>query len=496
MNKRKPPRSSKSRFMRGTQCHKSLYLHCYHPEFRDELSESQEAVFQTGTDIGRLAWNLFPNGVDLSPESMNQWGESIRRTQELIEENSPIMYEAAFDYEEMFCAVDILVRRHKGWVIYEVKSSTSVKPQYILDAAVQYYVLKGLGLNVDQVNILHVDNQYILEGELNYQKYFHAEDVTEMVLELQDEIYENIQIFKDILIKEKIPKIDIGEWCNDPYPCDFSGYCWKHIPEYSIFDISRLSSKRKFELYHQGIVRFEDIPIYEPLSESQKLQIECELTGKRIIRKGEIKSFLETLHYPLYFFDFETFNPAVPRFNFSRPYQRIPFQYSLHVRDKQGGQLRHKYFLGDGKHDPREELIKQMISDIGPDGNIVVYNQGFEKGVLKEIARDYPQYTSRIMDIHDRVVDMLKPFRKKMVYYPEMKGSASIKSVLPALYPDLTYQDLMIHDGGMAMNAYENLYCENDQEKINNIREDLLAYCRLDTLAMVNLLDKLEEFAV
>ncbi len=313
-------------------------------------------------------------------------------------------------------------------------------------------------------------------------------------------IWENQAVVKNLLLNEvaalqkpEIPDIDIGPHCFDPYDCSFMGYCWKDIPDYSVFNISRLRAEKKFDLYNNGILETTDVPENYSLNTNQLLQVHADKTGETIIDKPAIKEFLSSLKYPLYFLDFETFNPAVPLYNYSKPYQQIVFQYSLHILDKPGGQLQHKEFLAQPTGDPRIPMIEQLISNIGTAGDLVVYNKGFETARLNEIARDFPKYEPAIQNMISRIVDLMTPFQQKLYYTPEMKGSYSIKSVLPALVPGFSYADLEINQGGDASLAFENLLNETNQHMVNKTRQNLLEYCKLDTLAMLEILKVLEK---
>ena len=298
----------------------------------------------------------------------------------------------------------------------------------------------------------------------------------------------HIKQMKLMLGNSSIPDIKIGNYCNDPYACSFTGHCWQNVPDYSIFNISRLSADKKFELYEQGILNVSDVPNDFPLSENQQLQVISEKTGETTINKHEIRTFVNTLQYPLYYLDFETFQSGIPMFNQSKPFQQIPFQYSLHIQKEPNGELIHKEFLAEANDtDPRIPFIEKLLNDIARVGDIIVYNKGFETARLNEIGNDFPKYKSPTDALVNRVVDLMTPFSQKHYYTQSMNGSYSIKKVLPALVPELSYKDLNIAQGGDASLAFENLYNKTNQNNINQVRKDLLEYCKLDTLAMVEI---------
>ena len=483
---------SKSSFLRGVQCDKSLYLYRHHPELRDEISEAQQAIFDRGTAVGLLAQQLFPGGEDASPEDYSKFFDSIHTTRRLIDKGAKIIYEAAFEHNNTAAAIDILVKTRGGWKGYEVKSSTSVSDVHILDAAVQYYVLTGSGIDLKDISIVHLNNEYVRQGELDLRKLLTIESVKDEIVEHQQYIEEKIPGLLSVLRKRSVPDIPIGPHCSDTYACDFIGHCWKHVPENSVFDISRLSSAKQFELYNNGIISMNDIPDDFRLSNNQRLQIDALRNGQPVIDREAVRAFLDTLNYPLYFFDIETFNPAVPLYGTTRPYQQIPFQFSIHYKKSKRSEPVHREFLAEAGPDPRPEFIKQFLRCTGEPGDILVYSQAFEVSRLRELARDFPEHANELNNRIDRIKDLIIPFRTKAYYTPGMRGSASIKAVLPELVPDLSYDEMPIGDGGAAMNAYERLIAETDPDNIAQTRKALFEYCKLDTLGMVRLLEELE----
>lgn len=483
---------SKSTFLKGLQCDKHLYLYKNNKELLDPLSEMQQAIFSRGTDVGKIAQQLFPNGVDVSPPSPMNFEKSIEQTEVLMKQGEHVIYEASFVYDEVLAAADIVLKNRDGWNIYEVKSSTSVNEVHINDAAVQYWIVNNLGYKVYDISIVYINNQYVRKGKLDLNSLFNIESVLEFVLEKQDFVTKEIARQKKILKKNTVPKVDIGMHCTDPYPCGFIGHCWKHIPKNTVFDISGMHLRKKFEFYEQGIIKMEDIPEDAALNSNQRLQIEGTLHNKKIIDKEAISEFLKTLSYPMYFVDFESFQPPIPLYDNSKPYQQIPFQYSVHFKESAESELIHYEFLAEPESDPRIPFIENLLKVLGDKGDIIVYNKAFEITRLKEIARDHPKYAKRIEKLFDRVKDIMIPFQKKYYYTPEMEGSYSIKYVLPALVPELSYANMEIADGGTASLAYESLLNLDDFIKIDEIKKQLLEYCKLDTLAMVRILEKLE----
>ena len=289
-----------------------------------------------------------------------------------------------------------------------------------------------------------------------------------------------------------IPDNVIGEQCNSPYPCVFTDYCWKHIPKISVFNLSHLSGTKKLELYYRGIIKLEEIPKDYRLSYAQKLQVESHIEKSKVIEKDLLREFVQSLKYPLFYMDFETFMPAVPPFEHTSPYQQIVFQYSLHYKREKGSALKHYEYLGKEGKDPRKKFIEQLLHDTMTPGDILVYNKSFEVSRLKELAKLFPKHQEQIYERISRVKDLMYPFQQKYYYSHKMNGSYSIKKVLPALIPSLSYKGLEIANGGDASSAYETLHLENSLSKRKIIRNNLLKYCKLDTYAMVKILEKLE----
>ena len=486
---------SKSLYIRGLQCEKSLWLKKKRPEVLQAPDDGAQAVFDTGTSVGELACELFSGGERI--EYTGDFSSQMAKTKEFIEHGTKVIYEATFCFDGILVMVDILRICEDGLIINEVKSSTSVKEVYIDDVSIQCYVISSLGYKVSAVNIIHIDNSYVRGEKLELDKFFHTEDVTEQVKQKQADIPQILSKFDEILSKDTEPEVDIGPHCSNPYLCDAWEYCWREqrgIPEYSIFDISGLRNKKKFELYKSGVVKFEDIKELDKFNASQQIQIRSELSGEQIIDKEAIKEFLETLSYPLYHLDFETFQQAVPEFIGLSPYEQIPFQFSIHKDDGKGN-LEHFEFLAEPGADPRYELALNLIKFIPQDACVLAYNMSFEKRVIRRLAANYPQISNELMAIHDNIKDLMAPFVSKSYYHPKMRGSYSIKYVLPALVPEfeLAYKDLnLIHHGGEAMQAYEAMAYMPVKER-DAYKKALLAYCKLDTLAMVKVLEKLRE---
>ena len=482
---------SKSTFVRGCQCHKSLWLYKHLYRTRDRISREQQAIFDRGSRVGQLARDMFPGGIDASPPTPFQYDRSVARTAELVRDRTPVIYEAAFRHAGVLAAMDILVRDGASYRAFEVKSSTSITDTYLLDAALQYFVITGSGLPLTDISIVCINPDYVRHGKLDIFRLFTGRSVRTEVLGLQPSIVQRVEELKRVARAEQMPEVPIGPQCNSPYPCDFIGTCWKKVPEYSVFDIARLDEAKKFELYRSGIVSVAAVPDDYPLSDRQRLQVEVERSRKGVIDVQAIEDFVRSLRYPLLFLDFETFQPAVPLYENSSPYQQIPFQFSLHRRERSGEEPSHVEFLAEAGPDPRESFAEAVLAAAGKAGSVLVYNQSFEVGRLAELAGLFPDRAAAIEAVIERVVDLMAPFQRLDYYLPSMRGSYSIKRVLPALVPELSYDFLAIGDGSAAALAFTELFEERDPTRRLEVRRQLLDYCRMDTYAMVRIFDVL-----
>lgn len=445
---------SKSKYTRGMNCQKSLWLYVHKKEER-LINESTQAVFARGTSVGELARNYFPNGKMAVTEDY-PCIESAKRTQEFINQGVETIYEATFIYDNTLVAVDVLHKSQGTWNLYEVKSTNSVKLEHIKDVAIQYYVLKGSGLELENAFLMHFNREYVRRGCIEVDKLFLPESVLEQILPMQQEIPSNIASLQ-LMLNQEEPNIVIGNYCTSPYLCDFLRYCSGLVPVVED-EIAALSSK------------------------PEVMQI-------------EVKAYVEKIQYPLYYLDFETIMPAIPMFDESRPYQQIPFQYSLHSQENKDSEITHDFYLAENNPgiDPRKALIEQMIDQTKNAKTIFVYHILFERSRINEMIRDFPEYTQELTVIVGKLVDLIIPFKKNYFRTETMRGSSSIKKVLPALSPEFSYAELEIGNGMAASNAFLDLYYCNDTEIITKTRENLLKYCHLDTLAMVKIFEVLQK---
>ena len=485
---------SKSAFTRGLQCHRSLYLKKHHLNLEDQITEAQQAFFDGGTNVGILAQRLFPGGVDLGGFIPGNFAKAFSESSRLLKEDNTIIYEAGFKHENLLCFMDILTKEGDTYKAYEVKGSTSVKDIYLWDTAFQYYLITSNGIELEDISVVFLNTSYVKNGNIDVNQLFTIESVKERILELQPQVKQHIKQMNNMLASPAVPNIDIGPYCSDPYDCSFTGHCWKHVPDNSVFSYKGLTKNKKWELFNSDIITIEEIPDNYPLNNTEQLVVSSIKNQSSYIDKDSIASFVKDLNYPLYFLDFETlFMVSIPIYDNSSPFQQIPFQYSLHIKKSKDSNIEHLEFLADATRDidPRINFIENLIKVIGTTGDIIVYNATFEKLRLKELKIFLPKYSTEIDNMLSRIVDLAKPFRSHHYYTPDMKGYYSLKKVLPALVSHLSYKGMDIADGGAASSSFKKLLDESDIAIINKTRDDLLKYCELDTLAMVKILEKL-----
>ena len=488
---RYPHKISKSRFVSGAQCEKKLYFDLFRKDLKPPVSAQQQALFNTGHEIGHLAQQVFPGGIDLSPKTYYDFSDAIDQTREAIAKEQQTIYEAAFYHDEVLAALDILHHQNgERWAI-EVKSSTSVKDYHLQDAALQYWVMAQSGFTPDKFFLMHINNEFVKQGPIDPKALFTLSDITAEVKEKQAWVAEQLPILKALQANTE-PDIAIGKHCDAPFECDYKHHCWKHIPSNnSVFDLANARGK-DWELYDQGILHLADVPYDFKLSVTQQMQVEGVKFESSFIRQEPINEFLETISYPVYYFDFETINSAIPILDGTKPFQQVPFQYSLHRVHAPGEAAEHSAYLANPLHftdkggdDPLQSLINQLKTDFQHEGTILAYNATFEKTVLKALATAYPEDAAFIHLLTERFVDLMDVFQKGWYVTPAMQGSYSIKYVLPALFPELSYDNLAIGNGADASNTFLSMILGSFTGNETLTRKQLLAYCEQDTYAMV-----------
>ncbi|MCS7292510.1 MAG: DUF2779 domain-containing protein [Gloeomargarita sp. SKYBB_i_bin120] len=472
---------TKSRYVKGLQCPKCLWLDAHAPE-KASVSEAQKLQWQQGTDVGVLARDYFPGGVLVTGFGNHQCQQ---KTAQLLAQGATCLFEATFAWEGLVVKCDVLRQvAPDAWEMVEVKSTTRVKPEHLEDLAIQWYVVAKNGIALHRAVMMHL-NPHCCYPDLS--NLFAQVDVTAEVQKIVQQIPERLAQFNAILSQTDEPDHPIGDHCDQPYTCTFKAYCWRDVPEVSIFQIARLDKQKKLELIRRGIFHIEHLPpeLIPTLSERQQAFIRQYLSGKPLVDYDGIKELLNQLRYPLHFFDFEATNPAIPRYPGTRPYQRVPFQFSCHVLTADGT-LTHYDYLHTDRDDPRPPLVQALVQAIGEEGSIIVYNQGYEKSVLQELAAMMPEFAPQLNSMVDRLWDQMVIFRDHY-QHPDFLGSTSLKKVLPVLVPELSYQELAIQQGDMAKFRWEAAIFSDDLAFQTQTWQELRQYCHQDTLAMVAL---------
>jgi len=476
---------TKSLYLNGLQCPKYLWFSSRNQ--LPEISLYDHHKFSQGREFEKYVKKLFPEGKDLGFLAHR---DNINETLNLMSKGETV-FEATIIYKNLLFKGDIIRPNQDGWSLYEIKASTEVKDEHIPDLAFQKYICNKNGFNITKCFIEYLNKNYQKENTIDPRGLIIQEDVTDRVEKIND-IEGNINSFLKVIESSKPPESLISKNCNKPYECPLKEFCRSYFPEYHIFQLSNW--RTNWKLFEKGILDIKDIPDEERLS--LKDQIIKDSIDKNIVKveAEKIKKFLSILEYPIYYLDFETFDTAVPIYNISRPYQKIPFQYSLHIQEK-NNDLSHIEFLAEGNGDPRLELLNRLKNEIGRIGSIVVYNKTFEKTILKELARDFPEYMDFIQGLLNRIVDLADPFRNFSYYNPVQKGSYSIKAVLPAV-TGIGYTDLEIGNGTDASMKYFYSHIKKDlEDDKEEIRNNLLKYCCLDTEGMVLIVQKLKEIS-
>ena len=485
---------SKSKFKTYKTCPKCLWLEVNKPDLAIPLNLDKQIA--DGKEVGEYAKKYFDDTVDVTTRYPNgdlNINEMIGLTNRYLLEGKNTIAEASFSVDKLFCSIDLLHPDGTSYEIYEVKATTNVEKEHYIDAAFQKYVLEKRGLPISNVYILHLNNEYRRHGEIDVHSLFLRDNITTYpdFLIAYMQIKQDIEDINNLLNEKDEPVVNLSTNCKE---CPFKAYCHKDIPVPSVLNINAL--RGTYDYLNRGIVTYQDV-IYNQvkLNNRQKVQIDAYLKNRELsVQQAELNMFLQTIRYPAYHLDFESIQLPIPPCDGAWPYEQIPTQYSLHI-EYEDGRLEHKEFLGDSI-DPRRGIAEALCRDIPDDVCVLAYNKAFECGRLTELADLYPDLRDHLIKMRDNVVDLLVPFKKGYYYHIKMGGSNSIKAVLPALYPDdpeLDYHALpVVHNGGEAMDIYPKML-KADPEEQARIRDGLLKYCCLDTLAMVKVLRKIKE---
>ena len=473
---------SKSRILLHRQCPKRLWLKVHRPELED-VDDGNQVRLSVGTYIGEVAQQLYPDGVLINGDDL---GQAVRDTQTVMAGEQHPIFEATFQSDGLLIRADLLLPDQNGYRMVEVKSSTSVKDYHLTDVAIQNWVVQQAKIPLNSVEIAHLDNSFVYPGGGDYQGLFHYADISNQIAGMAAEVPGWIKAARDTLSGDE-PCIAPGDQCNSPFECSFIGYCSPSVTADDEYPPEILPYGRELAaiLRSEGYTDLRDVP--EDRLENWKHQRVWRATKcGQVELHPEAGKIIAALPYPRYYLDFETINPAVPIWAGTRPYMQVPFQWSCHIETAKGV-ITHCAFLADGQSDPRRPFAESLIEAVGTDGPIFVYNAPFECSRMQELSEGYPGLASSLNAAIDRIVDLL-PIAREYYYHPDMRGSWSIKAVLPTIAPDLAYDNLEVANGGMAMDAFaEIMNPDTSIERRQQLHNALLLYCERDTLAMVRI---------
>ena len=484
-------RLSKSKFMSGLQCHKRLWWEIHDADAPElEVDAAQQFLFDQGHHVGRVAQTYVPDGV-LIDVPYRERERRLRATAEALKAGARVLYEAAFEHDNVLVVADIIERDRKGWKLIEVKSSTKVKPEHLPDVAIQAHVLRGAGLDVRRTELMH------LNRECRYPdlpSLFEREDCTPEMEVLLEDVPDDVRAQLRAL-NGPLPKVATGDHCYEPYECPFIGRCWPDPPPHAIETLYRLGAAQRDRYESRGYRTILDLPPDEKLTALQERQRRA-VRKKGLIVESGLSAALKQLKGPLAFLDFETVALAIPVWDGCRPYDQVPVQLSVH-RQTSKGQIAHHEWLAEGPDDPRESIARKLIEFTQGARSVLAYNAPFEKRCIQELREHLPRLAAQLRDIEGRLVDLL-PLVRDNIYHPGFKGSFALKSVVPALVPNLSYEGLEIAEGGEASRMLFVLLFKSDELNKGDrarLRRSLLEYCALDTQALVKLYEALVRLA-
>ncbi len=487
---------SKSNYLQYLRHPAWLWLEKHNKKILPEVDEDTQAIFDAGNLFESYAEKLFQAGVKLGYKTdgvfdFGKYQSLPEATQQLLDNGAKVIFQGRLEIDSLTCIFDVLERNENGtYNLYEIKSSTSAKKEHEHDLAFQTIVLEKSGVSIDSIFVIHVNNEYVRAGDIDYKEITDTTEITNAVRGRIDSTIQNIKKAQKVMASKKMP---------DPSPrhaglgafrdwLDIYHILYPDVDKYSIFNLFSPGVSRIGEFEDDGVLSIKDIPDDVNLTVKQHHQVQATKTGERIINKLEIQEFLKTFKFPLYFLDYETLAGTMPAFDGVRPYQQVPFQYSLHILAFPDAELKHQEYLHLDNTLPVEHLLKKLKKDIGSKGSIVVWNQSFEKSCNVAMGEFEPKYAKFLAAVNDRIVDLMIPFSEGWYVDKDFFGSASIKSVLPVLVPALSHKDLNIQGGNSAQRIWmETVIGGKNEATKDKIMNDLIEYCTLDTLAMVEI---------
>ncbi len=482
-----------SEYCHGFRCPKMLWL---------ELNRGKGDVKRSGSDrneeVYRCALRYFKNPAEIS-ESMSI-EEQLKKTEELLAVGESMVANGLFCWNGLWCRTDFIKKQSDGLRLVEVRDHAHINSVNYEVLAFKWYILKKCGIDIKNFSVLRINRNYERKKKLNVNMLFIMDDCTKEVLARQKTVSGKLSNIATVMKLDKEPKRRLGVYCDRPAQCRYREYCHRGLPSPSVLDLHHMSVTEKYRLLNKGVVTYGDV-----LGGNVRLSTEClrqlKFTYNDLppyVDRKRLGDYLRKIRYPLYFLDFECFQQPVPRYRGIKPFMAIPFQFSLHVLRSRESETEHYEFLAKEGTDPRRPVAEALCRYIPKGSCVIAYNKHMEGDVLGYLARIFPDFSEQLLSLTAGMMDLMEPFSKGYYYCREMEGSFSIKNVLPALCGErdgLSYKSLSgVSDGEEAKAAYESLLEKSPQER-ENVKRELLDYCRLDTLAMVNILKKLYEAA-
>jgi len=483
---------SKSDFLRYRICPSYFWLWKHESDLVPDNSteEVRDNKFEQGNQVEAIARRLFPRGVLVEGYNI----QAQANTNKLVADGAAVIFQATVIEDNLLAMADVLERDGNGWILYEVKSSGEVKKDiHIPDMAFQKIAFERAGYTINGTRIIHLNKEFVRHGKsIDPHAYFVTENVDTAVSTIRPEVESQIALALENMSQAKAPATCPCRLLSRGKHCPTFAYFNQDIPEYSVYDISRMQGKKLAELIDNEVFLTTDIPDDFTLSPNQTIQVSVDKSGRAIINRDKIHTELAQLEYPLYFIDYESVNPAIPMLDNTRPHQQVVFQYSLHILDAPDAELRHTEFLcRDDTTESLHELVAQMRQDIPTSGSVIVWNKSFEHTRNTELGQLFPEFKDFFENVNSRVYDLMDIFRKNYYVEPGFRGSNSIKDVLPVLAPHLSYKDLAIGKGDLASVRWYEIAVGEDKSGADQVFADLLEYCKLDTLAMVEIFNVL-----
>ena len=489
---------SKSEYMMFLKHPGLLWVKKYRKDLLPVVDDNLQAIFQQGNEFEAYAESLFPNVKRLGFQGYNSYLQLPEKTEAAWRSGANCVAQGRYEFQELTCITDLLEKLpENGYKLVEIKSSTKAKEEHYLDLAFQWVVLEGAGYDILNCELALVNSEFVREGAVDPKEFVKFVDVTAAVKAKLEDTKTNISEALSVIKQKEMPPINpefaklnsYAEWM------EIRKKLLPSVPDGSIYKLPSINAEQVYNLLKKGITSENEVPEGAKLYPSTKKYLRAKKIGHQEVDVGRLRQFMDRLTYPLYFFDYETSQNLIPKWDGTKPYQQVTFQYSLHVLDEPGGNLRHLEYLHQNQGNPAPELLEKLKMHMGNSGSVLSWYAKFERMRNNELSAMYPEYKELLEGINSRLIDLMDPFAEEMVVDPDFNGSASIKSVLPVFCPKLGYNDLEIKEGQSAARLWKKATFElQDEHEKNRIYANLIKYCERDTYAMVAIYEKLREY--